>query len=447
MMRAVTATGPKVLRIGVSHRGRVVEERIVRQRTDVTVGASEKAMFSLAAPGLPAVFRLFQRVGKDYCLNVLDGMSGRVALPTGVSELEVLRGRARRTSQGAAQIRLTEDSRGRVVIGEWTLLFQFVAPPPVQPRAQLPVSVMRGASGIDWPTTMIAAISFLLHFMAIGAVYSDWLDPIVDDEVSVASVIDSVKALPPPPPVEEQETPEEVAVAESSREASAKAPASVKGAGPASRGPMSAAQAAALSSDLDKLEMDTLGALVGEGPATAGVLMGGEVPTGALDQAAASGAGVGFGGIGGLNLGGGGGPMRPGSVGGGLDRIGTTGQTAGTQGSGKTQTVKGPTGNASVGGVSGSGNVSDASRVVAQMRGGFRACYQRELANNPDAEGTIRLTIRVGPGGEVLSVAAASTGNLGSAVACVRARASAAQFAPPEGGSAVVTVPVTFVKQ
>jgi hypothetical protein len=32
-------------------------------------------------------------------------------------------------------------------------------------------------------------------------------------------------------------------------------------------------------------------------------------------------------------------------------------------------------------------------------------------------------------------------------VSCVQARASAAQFAPPEGGSAVIVVPVTFVKQ
>jgi hypothetical protein len=94
------------------------------------------------------------------------------------------------------------------------------------------------------------------------------------------------------------------------------------------------------------------------------------------------------------------------------------------------------------------GTVSNASRVVAGMRAGFRACYNRGLAINPDSAGSIRLTIRVGPGGEVQGVSAAPAGNLpGSVVGCVKARASAAQFSPPEGGAAVVVVPVTFVKQ
>ena len=75
------------------------------------------------------------------------------------------------------------------------------------------------------------------------------------------------------------------------------------------------------------------------------------------------------------------------------------------------------------------------------MRAGFRACYNRGLQENPDAQGNIRLTIRVGPGGEVSGVSAAPSGNLpASVVSCVQARASAAQFAPPEGGSAVIVV-------
>ena len=449
MMRAVMPTGPKVLRIGLVQGGRVIEERIIKQRTHVTVGPSEKAMFVVASGNLPPTFRLFELVANEYCLNFLDGMTGRVALPTGISDLTVLRGQARRTQQGAYQVRLTEDSRGKVVIGDLTFLFQFVAPPPVQPKPQLPVSVTRGATGIDWPTTMIAALSFLLHFMALGSVYSDWLDPVVDDEMAVESLIDSVKALPPPPPVEEAPVDVSDAPAETQAEKPAKASTGgSKGQGAGKGGPMSASQVAALTNELDQLEMETLGALSGSGPATAGVLSGGEVPTGALDMAAASGAGVGVGSPGDLRLGGGGGTLRPGATGGGLAAIGQTGRGEGTTGSGTVRKVEGPKGNASVGGAAVAGGaVSDASRVVAGMRAGFRACYQRELASNPDAQGSIRLTIRVGPGGEVQGVSASASGNLGSAVGCVQARASAAQFSPPEGGSAVVSVPVTFVKQ
>ena len=161
VMRAVASTGPKVLRIGLIQEGRVIEERIIKQRSDVSVGPSEKNMFVIPAGDLPSSFTLFELKGSAYHLNFTDGMKGRLALQTGLSDLEVLRGQAIRNSQGAYQIALTDDSRGKVVIGNTTLLFQFVAPPPIQPRPQLPVSVTRGAASVDWPTTVIAAFSFL----------------------------------------------------------------------------------------------------------------------------------------------------------------------------------------------------------------------------------------------------------------------------------------------
>ncbi|WP_410961609.1 hypothetical protein, partial [Salmonella sp. SAL4457] len=64
---------------------------------------------------------------------------------------------------------------------------------------------------IDWTTTIIAAFSFLFHFGAVGSIYSDWMDPVVDDELDVAQLLESVKQLPPPPvelpPKEDAETP------------------------------------------------------------------------------------------------------------------------------------------------------------------------------------------------------------------------------------------------
>src|SRR5882672_4544951 len=333
VMRAVAANaGPKVLRIGVVQAGRVAEERIIKQRVHVTVGASEKNMFVVSTQNLPATFRVFELVGNDYHLNFLDGMTGRIALPTGISDLNMLKGQAKRNAQGAYQVRLTEDSRGKVVIGDTTFLFQFVAPPPIQPKPQLPVAVLRGASSIDWNTTIIAALSFLCHFMALGAIYSDWLDPVIDDEVSVAGLIDSLKNLPPPPPVEEKVTKPDADAkpdkpAEQVKAAAAAAPAAGPK-GPAA--PMSAKDTAALSNELDKIDMAVL-AFAGTGPATAGVLKNGEVPTGSLDSAAASAAAVGAGG-GDFNLHGGGGALRPGAAGGGLAGIGSTGRGAGTEG-------------------------------------------------------------------------------------------------------------------
>jgi hypothetical protein len=145
----------------------------------------------------------------------------------------------------------------------------------------------------------------------------------------------------------------------------------------------------------------------------------------------------------------------PAAPGGGLSGIGSTGrdgsspQKSSAEGSGAAAAA-GPKGNATVGGAAVSGGtVSNAARVVAGMRAGFRNCFQRGLAENPEAQGALRVIIKVGSRGEVVSATPASqSGTLpASVVACVIARARAAQFDPPEGGAATIAVPVTFTSQ
>src|SRR5688572_26296472 len=346
MMRAVAGTGPKVLRIGLIQAGRVIEERIIKQRTSVTVGSNEQNLFVISEGELPANFCLFELSGDHYNLNFTEGMRGRVALPSGLAEIADLKGQARQLADGVYQVTLSDDSRGKVVIGNTTFLFQFVSPPPLQPRPQLPVSVTRGAAAVDWPTTVIAAFSFLIHFCAIGAAYSDWLDPVVDYDVNVSGLVESVRSLPAPPPVEEPEQPaaEKQAQADAPK-ADAPKPAPKAAPTPAGKEHVSKAQVAAISNELESLEMATLAALSGVGPATANVLRNGEVPTSALDAVAASEAGVSSSGATGLKLGGAGGTVRPGAVGGGLASIGATGKAV-AAGSGTTTVVKGPKGSA-----------------------------------------------------------------------------------------------------
>ncbi len=91
---------------------------------------------------------------------------------------------------------------------------------------------------------------------------------------------------------------------------------------------------------------------------------------------------------------------------------------------------------------------------LATLRASWRVCAPDFVPaisalwlKNPDAAGNITLTIRVGAGGEVTGVSGSSGSLPASVVACVKARAQAAQFDAPDGGSAVISVPVTFVKQ
>lgn len=448
VMRAVAQqSGPKVLRIGLVQGGRVIEERIIKQRTSVTVGTSEKSMFVIPSQSAGAQFKLFELVGSDYYLNFLDGMKGRVALATGISDIEGLRGQARRVGN-AYQVRLTEEARGKVVIGETTFLFQFVAPPPPQPRPQLPLSVKGGlASQIDWDLTIIAAFSFLLHFGLIGAMYSDWMDPPVNEDFNIERLVDLSKNLPPvqtETPADTGTTPTPSATAAASKpETGTKA-----NAGGPKGGSASDKQAAALAAQADQMQMQMLAAFGGNS-AVQGALNRSDIPPQDLSGVAQSGAGVSNTG-GDLRLGsGGGGVVRPGSAGSGLAGIGnSTGGNGKGSGAGQETAVKGPTGDAQIGTTTASVPVANAERVVAGLRPKFRACYNKGLASDPGMAGGVTIVTKVGPNGEVATADASNVSGLSSdVVSCIQRVVRNAQFDAPGGSGSTINIPVKFVQQ
>jgi len=451
VMRAMSvAAGPKVLRIGLVQGGRVIEERIIKQRVTVTVGSNEKSMFVIPSQAVPPMFKLFELVGNDYYLNFLDGMNGRVALATGITDIQALRGQAKKVNN-AYQVRLTEEARGKVVVGETTFLFQFVAPPPVQPRPQLPLAVKGGiAAQIDWTLTIVAAFSFLLHFGIVGAMYSDWMDPVVGDDFNVAGLVDLMKNIPPPAVVEVPDKTEATATATATANADKPKPSGAAGkpsaaAGHAS-GQVSDAKAAALASQADAMQMQMLAALNG-GSSVQGALNRSDIPPVDLSGAAASNAGIAHG-SGDLKIGGGGAPVQGGGKGGGLAGIGGGTGGTGTGTAGQETKVAGPTGVAQVGGSTATVPISDADRVVAGLRARFRSCYQTGLNSDPTMSGKVIISAHVGPNGEVSGADVASNTGLSAGVAqCIAGVVKRATFSAPGGGGSTLSIPVTFVQQ
>jgi hypothetical protein len=114
--------------------------------------------------------------------------------------------------------------------------------------------------------------------------------------------------------------------------------------------------------------------------------------------------------------------------------------------SGKAIEVKKPVGVINVIPPSGGGDIFDAGAVVGGMRGGFRACYNRGLSENPTMKGSVRITASVGPNGEVKSAQpSVGGGSLSPAViSCLMARVRSAQFSPPTGGGATLVIPIIF---
>ncbi|MGZ3420410.1 MAG: AgmX/PglI C-terminal domain-containing protein [Polyangiales bacterium] len=459
-MRAMPqVTGPKVLRIGKVQGGRVIEERVIKQRTHVTIGSSHTNMFLASGANVPETMRLFELVGNEYVINMSEAMTGRVALPTGVTDVAQARasGVAKRVGN-FYQLKLTEDSRGKVVVGDTTFLFQFVAPPPVQPKPQLPLAVKGGlASQIDWGFTIIAAFSFLLHFGFAGAVNSDWFDPIVDDDAETASLIQQAKDRPAPPIEEKkEEAPDPNAKKEDdSKKAPEPAKAAPAGGKPGAQAPgpkgggVTAKQGAALSNELDQLEMKALGSLGGQGPAQSSIMKpGSSAADSSLDAVAAKGGGIDTSGTG-LKTGvGGGGPLGPGQGGkGGLAGVGDTKGGGGGGGGGGVDTssqVKAPTGIVSSGAAAGASNVKDVDSVIARNRWRFKACLDKALAIDPTAGGTVKVSVRVGEGGEVTSASSASSDAPSGLTSCIVSAFNAMKFSPPDGGSAQFTAPVVL---
>lgn len=155
----------RILRIGVILGGKIIEEKLVRERGDVTVGQSAKNMFSVPVDGLPRTWQLFVVHNGQYFLRFSDSMDGRLSDGGEVFTLDALKGRQAQQRGDAWVVPLSEEGRGKITLGEMTLLFQFVTEPPLQPRPHLPASV-RGtfADRIDPNLAIILAVSILLHF-------------------------------------------------------------------------------------------------------------------------------------------------------------------------------------------------------------------------------------------------------------------------------------------
>ncbi|MAY80821.1 MAG: hypothetical protein CL930_08555 [Deltaproteobacteria bacterium] len=129
------ADNAKVLRIGVVQDGKVVHERLIKPGQSVTIGESPRNTFVFASKVIPKRFTLFQAKGGKYFLNLVDGMGGKIASDSQVSDVaELSKGAGSGKKSDSSVLPLVDRSRGKVVIGNVTVLFQFVPAPPESAR-------------------------------------------------------------------------------------------------------------------------------------------------------------------------------------------------------------------------------------------------------------------------------------------------------------------------
>jgi hypothetical protein len=447
---------PKILRIGVIQAGKIIEERLIRRRDNVTIGASPRNTIVVPASTLPRSFTLFEIHQGQYTLRFSENMDGRVSVGDQVMSLDQVRQRGMAQSKGGlVALPLTEASRGKVLLGEVTLLFQFVTPPPIQPRPQLPPSVRGGLwLNIDWTlaaafvTLLVIHLGFLVYLRTLDFQRKIEPDVIPDrfaeyiPEVEQPKVLDLSKLA---------KTGEKALEAEKKGDKGA-------GDGKRKRGPArpcdkecqearAAARRARLAAQVSRMGVLKLLGTKGKGAGSASNLIGSGDPGTDADKA--------FSGVGGLRTagrGGRGGGLR-GKGGGGTGKavgIGDLGGRVGGPGAvGTGGMVKERVPKAivkqSAPEVDGTMSVNAVAQVIRRGMGAIRSCYQRALKRNPQLAGKITVRLAINTMGKVTSVSIdADTIGDPTVTSCIKGYASRWRFPPPEGGTAEVAVPFVF---
>ena len=448
---------PKILRIGIIQGGRIVEERLVRKRENITIGQSAKNMFVVPSDALPRNWLLFQVSGNQYIAHFSEGMDARIAVGNEIISLAQLKQTGKIQKKGASfELPLDDRSRGKITLADMTILFQFVTPPIPQPRPQLPASV-RGSvtSDLDWFFTIIAAISFLVHLSLVIYLRNvDWprkpdIEAVPDRFVQMVKKPEEKK--PEEKKVEKVEKVEEKKP-EKKKEEVAEKKVEKKELSDADKQRMAeekARQDAERRARLAEQVKSTgllklLGANTGESGSIADVLGKGDVDRNQEEA---------FKGVGGVGVASGNDQLR--------------GIKSGGSGSGRVASVGGLRGGGSIaGGGTGeaaaekkvSGSVKseapavdgelDPAMVAKEVRtrlGAIKACYERALKRNPTLSGKVVIHWTITQAGTVSGVDVESD-TLGDAevASCIKALVARWRFPAPSGGSVDVSFPFVF---
>ncbi|MCS6914589.1 MAG: AgmX/PglI C-terminal domain-containing protein [Myxococcales bacterium] len=440
----------KILRVGLFQGGKSLEERLFRKPTNVTLGQSTRNTFVVPASAvLPKSFTLFEHGQGGYALNFTDSMEGRLSLGEAVLDLSQLRqGKAQRQGE-LWHVMLNDRARGKIVIGDLTVLFQFVTPPPVQPRPQLPPSVRGSILGrVDTRLALVMMGSFLAHFGFV--VYLRTLD--FPRQQDIEEIPDRFVQLMPrkvePPkqeeaPREEREQPKK----EEAKKEAKKEPAQPvkKEISAEEQARLAAERRARLEQQVSQLGLLKMLTAKGEGGTVVDLVKGGDpgadadkvfsqiggvgVATGGGLQAVKGGGGVGLSrGIDGLRASG------PGDVG------------TGDKGEARVRAVVRDSAPQDI--EPGTLDPSAVAAKIRQYKGALVACYESALKRNPNLSGKITLRFTINRMGKV-SKAEIETDTMHDEDVnrCIIERASNWRFPPPEGGGEEVQFAYPFIFQ
>ncbi|MCY1016063.1 AgmX/PglI C-terminal domain-containing protein [Pyxidicoccus sp. MSG2] len=391
----------KLLRVGVIQNGRIVEEHHVR-RDNVTIGSDARNTIVLpSADDRPARFSLLENQGQQFQLVIDEAMQGRVNLGSSDVDFDSLRAQGLATRRGDLYVLpLQESARGKVELGDVTLFFQFVAPPPEEAKPVLPADIRVSMwKTIDRVFFGILAASLFIHFSGAALIIS--AEAPKEPELALDQLDDRfVRAIIPQRPQEAprvaeagpSEAPKDDKKGDEPKDAAEKADTKPAGGDAAER------RAEVVKKVSGKGLLKILGSNSGGGQGAFADVLGGASGGGDIAAALAGAGGVGVATE--ASVGGGTGPR-----GGGTGRVTGIGEV-GTQGGGKVDLgtkkeaqVQGRVQDATPDVESSDVDRAALARYVRSRLKSIQSCYEKELKRNPNLKGKVVVRFVIKPSG------------------------------------------------
>lgn len=204
-MAASPTPATRVLRMAVVIDDAVSGELHQTKPASVSVGTSYAADLLVFGPTAPARHPLFDYRNGEYFLDLPDNVRGKVKL--GKSAMTVQRLRQRYGVNGKCRIKLDPRAKGKLQLGQSTLMFQFAAPKPVPPVLPFPAifkASVIGMLGAVMIYSQLASLSLLGPLFAYAALVDLPEESQVDIDDRFLAIVGKL-----PKDDEEEEEPEE----------------------------------------------------------------------------------------------------------------------------------------------------------------------------------------------------------------------------------------------
>jgi outer membrane biosynthesis protein TonB len=460
---AQQSSDSKILRIGVIQSGKVIEERLVRKRTTVTFGTDGKNTFifpggkDTSGKESEKSWALFELKGNQYFLVFSDDMDGRVSVENNNVDFASLKAQNLVQKQGDRyRLPLNDSSRGRVQFGsDLTILFHFVAAPPVAAKPELPLAARGGwVKSIEPVFTGVLTGSFIIHAIMTLIVFNVDQPPppsLEDVKALMARVAPPKVEVPPAPPPDMPSTPDDSSKGPKEDEEK-KDPGGEEPKGPKQKGsPGDAAKAAA-----DR-RADVQSKIAGKG--LLGLIGAKGDGAGALADVFGSGSALGnlstdVSGTGGIGIAGSGSDVTRrgeggGGGGGGAADIGSLGAGGGgalSTGTKQVAKIQPSVKADAIGELDGAIDKKGVGRALRARAQAFQQCYESALKTNSKLKGKLVVEFTISESGSVADVRVLNDG-LGSpeVASCVIAALKRIRFPKPDDGE--VTISNSFVFQ